>query len=248
MGKASGQPSLSLKLVLQMAYATGEDAYCDLILFLCFDDTSFLFLWKLAPYVWAMGLRNEILWLNDTNNRLESINQKLKSVISCYSSLEEFFEKFFLILCVLRSEWDYKAALTVQRVPVVFHTTDSDVLIHYMKFLTHYAYHFVAKQVQLIHEVTVPEQDDDNYTLSSSECTIKVTPVSCTCSSFLSMKLPCWHIFAICSKLGFDLYDTSLCRRRWAVDYYLANQRVCWGEEAEDGPSFNVIDLPFTAK
>ena len=89
-----------------------------------------------------------------------------------------------------------------------------------MKHLTHYAYHLVAKQVQLKDKVTIPEQDDDNYTLSSSEGMIEVTPVSCTCSSFVSMKLPCHHIFTIRSKLGFDLYDTSLCNRRWSVDYY----------------------------
>ena len=106
----------------------------------------------------------------------------------------------------------------------------------------------MAKQVQLKDKVTIPEQDDDNYTLSSSEGMIEVTPVSCTCSSFVSMKLPCRHIFAIRSKLSFDLYDTSLCNRRWSVDYYLANQRVFRGEEAENSPSFDVIDLPSTAK
>ena len=36
-------------------------------------------------------------FLNNTNNQLECINQKLKSVVSRYSSLEEFIEKFFLI-------------------------------------------------------------------------------------------------------------------------------------------------------
>ena len=82
----------------------------------------------------------------------------------------------------------------------------------------------VSKQVQLKDKVTIPEQDDDNYTLSSSEGMIEVTPVSRTCSSFISMKLPCRGIFA--SKLGFDLYDTSLCNGRWSVDYYLALQCV----------------------
>ena len=43
-------------------------------------------------------------FLNGTNNRVESINAKLKSVVSRYSSLEEFVEKFFLILRVLRAE------------------------------------------------------------------------------------------------------------------------------------------------
>ena len=175
MGITSGQRSLSLELVQQMAYATSEDAYCDIYSRFCscvprivisyFNEN-----WHPIHEQWVLGMEfSSGNFLNNTNNRLESINQKLKSVISRYSLFEEFVKKFFLILRVLRSERDHKAALTVQKVSVVFHTTDSDVLIRYMKHLTHYAYHFVAKQVQLKDKVTIPEQDDDNYTLSSSE-------------------------------------------------------------------------------
>ena len=54
-------------------------------------------------------------FLNGTNNKLECINQKLKSVIARYSSLEEFIDKFFLILRVLRSERDHKTAIVAER-------------------------------------------------------------------------------------------------------------------------------------
>ena len=59
---------------------------------------------------------------NATNNRLECINSKLKSVISRYSSLEELVEKFFLILRVIRSEQDQKAALAAQKLPIAFYS------------------------------------------------------------------------------------------------------------------------------
>lgn len=63
-------------------------------------------------------------FLNGTNNRLEALNQKLKSVITKYSSLEEFIEKFFLILRVMRSESDTIKLhlLHAQKVPVAFHS------------------------------------------------------------------------------------------------------------------------------
>ena len=65
---------------------------------------------------WALGMNNSSgNFLNGTNNRVESINAKLKSVVSRYSSLEEFVEKFFLILRVLRAE-DHKASLTALKV------------------------------------------------------------------------------------------------------------------------------------
>lgn len=76
-------------------------------------------------------------FLNGTNNRLESINAKLKSVISRYSSLEQFVDNFFLILRVLRSERDHKAALAAQKVPVVFHNKIDAASVSYIQHLTH---------------------------------------------------------------------------------------------------------------
>ena len=39
-----------------------------------------------------------------TNNRLESLNGKIKSVCTRYSSLDKFFTYFFCVLCVMRDE------------------------------------------------------------------------------------------------------------------------------------------------
>ena len=52
---------------------------------------------------WVMGLKSNCgNFLNSTNNRLESINGKLKQVITCHSSLEEFITNVFNILRALR--------------------------------------------------------------------------------------------------------------------------------------------------
>ena len=66
-----------------------------------------------------LGLKAECgSFLNMTNNRLESINGKLKQVISHHSSLEEIIDKFFIILQSLRTERDHKAALTFHKAKV----------------------------------------------------------------------------------------------------------------------------------
>ena len=52
--------------------------------------------WHPIRQHWEMGMIYTTgNFLNRTNNRLESLNAKLKSVISCYSSLEEFVDNFF---------------------------------------------------------------------------------------------------------------------------------------------------------
>ena len=48
---------------------------------------------------WVMGMKYSTEhFLNGTNNRLEYLNTKLKSVISHHSTLEEFVDNFFLLL------------------------------------------------------------------------------------------------------------------------------------------------------
>ena len=55
--------------------------------------------WHPIRKQWTMGMKYSTgNFLNGTNNRLESLNAKLKFVTSCYSSQEEFVDKFFLVL------------------------------------------------------------------------------------------------------------------------------------------------------
>ena len=138
-----------------MAYSTSEEKY--MAIYSRFKDTAPLAVieyfdeqWHQIRNEWALGMKYSTgNFLNGTNNRLECLNAKLKSVISRYSSLNEFVEKFFLILHVLRSERDYKACLTVQKVPVSFHSCKNSAYIDYMKHLTPYTYKFVCKQMEL---------------------------------------------------------------------------------------------------
>ena len=155
LGITSGQRNCCLESMQQLAYATCEESYTEIYDRFCesaprsvidyFNEN-----WHPIYKQWVMGMKFSTgNFLNATNNRLECINQQLKSVISRYSSLEDFINKFFLILRVMRSERDHKAALTVQKVPVIFHgTTDKD-LLSYMKYLTPYAYRHVQEQFSL---------------------------------------------------------------------------------------------------
>lgn len=107
MGITSGQLNLCLDMLQQMAYATSEEGYSDIYnrFCSCTPPTVVEYVrenWHPIHEQWVMGMKfSSGNFLNNTNNRQECINQKLKSVISHYSSLEEFIEKYFLILRVL---------------------------------------------------------------------------------------------------------------------------------------------------
>ena len=59
-----------------------------------------------------------LTYQNRTNNRVKSINQKLKSVISKFSRLPQFCAELVGVLSVLQTERNHKAISLFQKVSV----------------------------------------------------------------------------------------------------------------------------------
>ena len=140
-----------------------------------------------------------VVFFNFTNNRLESINGKLKQVITYHSSLEEFVAKFFIILTSLRTERDHKAALQFQKIKVQPFPPFSPEA-EYSKILTSYALAFVVKQIALAEKVKDFHENNGMYLVKTSEGMKKVSLEDCECVFWSSMQLPCRHIFALRKK------------------------------------------------
>jgi len=161
---------------------------------------------------WTLGPKfQQSNFLNTTNNRLESLNGKIKSLVERYSSLPDFIHDFFKLITVMNDERDHKAANFIYKVPVSSYENDS-TLHRYFKFLTSYAFEFIKKQFL----------GRNNSSNSNYETTFQ----SCNCGSQTSMLLPCKHIFKKREELGLDTYDESLCNERWTRKHYYSNQRL----------------------
>ena len=101
MGISSGQRTLCLELLQKMAHAQSESHY--MALYLQFQNdaprevvTYFNTNWHPIRSEWVLGMKFVCgSFLNSTNNHLESMNGKLKQVISKHSSLEDFVHHFF---------------------------------------------------------------------------------------------------------------------------------------------------------
>ena len=76
--------------------------------------------WHPIREEWVMAFKSSVPnFQNSTNNRLESLNGKLKSVINLYSSMEEFIKHFFIILNCLRDVRSDAVAYSYQKEPVL---------------------------------------------------------------------------------------------------------------------------------
>lgn len=244
MGITSGQRTVCLDLMQKFCYAHTEDEYSQL--YSHFQSSApkevmsyFNENWHSIRSEWVLGMKSSCgNFLNFTNNRLESINGKLKQVIKRYSSLEEFINKFFVILNVLRTERDHKAAVMFQKVKVSPFPVESPEG-EYSKLLTSYASEYVVKQLGLIDKVKDIKDDNGEYSVETSEGVRVVTITSCQCIFNQSMLLPCRHILALRRKLGEPLFAPGLCDQRWTAAYYKATQRLFSSSSAE--PSLELV-------
>lgn len=231
MGITPGQRTLCLNLVQRTAYASTEAQYIKLHdqfqkdvpkqVVQYFNES-----WHPIRSEWVMGLQSSCgNFLNSTNNRLESINGKLKQVINRHSSLEDFVDKFFVILTALRTERDHRAALMFQKVKVCPFASDSSES-EYSKLLTSYTSPMVIKQIELAKKVKAINEVDGHYSVETSEGEKRVSLTDCECIFRRSMLLPCRHMFALRSKLGQPLYASDLCDKQWTTAYYRSTQRL----------------------
>ena len=119
-----------------------------------------------------------------------------------------------------------KASLTIQKVPVTFHSISDSSSIEYMTYLTPYAYKFIAKQMSLFPKVSLTEIGSDDFNETTNAGCLQVNGTSCQCVDWKSMHLPCCHILVARACLGLPLFDEELCDKRWSMEYYKSSQRV----------------------
>lgn len=119
MGISAAQRITALEIIQKIAYSGSLAIYTENYNLLLSTSSKsvieyFNANWHTIKDDWVMGLKFSCgNFMNNTNNRLESLNGKLKVVITRYSSLEEFLDKFYVVISSLRNERDHKAALEV---------------------------------------------------------------------------------------------------------------------------------------
>ncbi len=113
LGLLPGERDHALELLTELAYLSSsqqyDDHYKDLKMsglksVIEYYDTN----WHPIRHQWVEYFKGANFTVGEhTNNRLESINAKVKSVCSKYASLSTFFDQFFAVLSCLRNERDH---------------------------------------------------------------------------------------------------------------------------------------------
>ena len=178
----------SLDLLQGMAYATSPEAYERMYAEFCASvpqavRTYFDRNWHGIRQEWvACHKRGHGNYMTDTNNRLESINQKLKAVVKRYSSMPVFFRDLMVCISSMKVERDHRALDLSTRVRQVDPAVDP-ALISYMRLLTPFAYKSLAAQHAKTEHVRIvrAEVDEQRLIVESGERELTAGTRHCQC-------------------------------------------------------------------
>ena len=201
MGITAAERLHVLDILQRMSYATNEEKY-----FNAYQELQQTKLKAVLDYFndnwhdirdeWACGLKDDnLMFQNHTNNRVESINQKLKSVISMFARLAQFCCELLKVLSSLHIERDHRAITLFQKVPSQPFPKGSVKSLH-MQVITPFALSYVVKQIDMASQVKLKASVSGTYECESSS--VSASSEDCSCSFRKAMQLPCKHIFAVC--------------------------------------------------
>lgn len=221
----------SLQYINKLANAESEENYNNLLTEMKKDVPKpvlnyFFKNWHDLRNEWVRGLTAKSgNFFNSTNNRLESLNAKLKSIISTYSTLNEFIEKIFMFLNIKRMQFKNQLSKMMLKVPC--NISKSKTEISFYKYVTPFAFAKLENILKLVCSPTSPLNYNfvvENgivlcYTRQNKR--YEVSDLTCDCNFFLSMKLPCKHLLAYRKYCGFEIFHEDLFAKRWTRDYIL---------------------------
>lgn len=228
---SQAERTMSLEILNKMAYAKDEDEYTKLHdqLKQCAPKSVLEYFssnWHDIRHQWVDGLKNcQCNFMNRTNNRVESINQKLKMVITRYSGITQFFHDLMNCLMSLAIERDHRAVEVTAKQQI---SNSSDPILHqYMELLTPYAFDFLKAQWILSQKVKFSgDVDEQICEFMSNNRKITTKLGDCSCGFVSAMRLPCCHVFSMRRRKGITEYDETLCAERWKLQYFTENHRV----------------------
>ena len=220
MSIRSAERSVALDILQKITYSSSAQAYEANRKLL--NDTDFTKVseyfeanWHPIRHEWVACFTNNFNFNTRTNNRLESINQKIKSVCSAFSDLDTFCKEFQTVVDCLRIEQDNKALECISKVSVF--SIGASPEAQYSRLLTPYAAKIVHEQLE--NRTTVKMVDGKVTTAETSldRCSYKFHE---------TMKLPCKHIFAFCESSHQPLFEQRLAHNRWKLDNYKSSHEV----------------------
>ena len=160
--------------------------------------------WDAIRNEWVRGLAGGHMAGVFTNNHLESLHAKMKSVNNPHDSFEKFVEGYKVVLSAIRTERNKKIFSETQKRPTHIHHGDlGDV----QKTVTTLAFDLIKEQLEVVER---GEHD------AMGQC----DELTCDCAFFRQYTLPCQHIIAHRRAQAIaPLFSDEVLPERWRLSF-----------------------------
>ena len=226
MGITKAQRNAALELAQKLCFAQNEDDFNRLCSSL--DEqpgsvkTYFESNWLNITNEWVACFQHDYpTYGNRTNNRLESLNGKIKSVVSAYSPLHVFFADLKKLIRSLGTEKSHRAVNMIIKVPT---QSESDLVASIRKHLTEYAFKCILSEVAKKGEDELVAEGG-TYIVHAQNRDYHPTETICDCYFYQSMQLPCRHIMTVRERHGLNVFCETNIPDRWVKSFHLQHYR-----------------------
>lgn len=171
--------------------------------------------WHHNRQKWVKCFTNSVML---TNNHLETLNSKLKSVYSTQSTFVDFIDYLFTVLNVKEFELRNQYSRMILKGPKEIGLENKV----FYEYLTPFAYKKIINNLK-----TVQESENNEYTFKKEgrytfcitkdkRFKVKIYENQCECHFFKYMKLPCKHLLVFRKFRGLDLFNPHIFGKRWS--------------------------------
>ena len=181
--------------------------------------------WHTCQELWVIHYRSSLRTHgNNTNNKIEFHNQKLKNYLSKYMNLPQAIEHLYKFLddTYSRSSFNRYANLKTK---IDVRNTDKDI-IQYSLLCNSKAFQIVNDEYRILDSMKFEtEKENESYKVkymvkgSSFDISVSKSMDECSCLTFCNFGLPCRHIFACRKQFKSTVYDESLIPDRWRKEF-----------------------------
>uniref|UniRef100_A0A2R5LBF0 Putative transcription initiation factor tfiid subunit 3 n=1 Tax=Ornithodoros turicata TaxID=34597 RepID=A0A2R5LBF0_9ACAR len=210
--------------------------------------------WAPIPEMWARHLCDQVFTAgNNTTNRVESHNGKLKNVLSSSGKLHEALRALMKVSSSMLQEARHQATL-LQTCNFYSHNTSGEVEKICFKELTPYACSLIVKEMKKARERLpgVQQVAPEVYSVMSS-CSdtchkVSLNEQTCSCTMFSKMGLLCRHFLAVCDQFNKIPDLKKAVKACWFKSYQLRfmaeSATVMANQEPSDNDAAEILTLP----
>ena len=178
--------------------------------------------WHCIREKWVLAFRSDLPTLyNNTNNRVETANSKLKQFIKKNSKMSDCIQGLLSYLNFKSKQKIHKDYINrTKTIKQVIGSTD-EVIQSIYKTCTSYSASIVSKsyRTSLVSDCKYRQVDGEIQVFSTQDTYIvskfeSVAP-TCTCLSSTNMLLPCKHIFFLRRIQNKEIFNPEMIPERW---------------------------------